>query len=192
MRQPIFTLLERHFEEAFACLCFSIVAVCVMLQVILRYVFNTGLIWTEELSSFAMVWGVYMGASLAIRERYHVRILVGVVALPRLIGLPLILVGDFLLLVFCIFMMFIGAEYLTMLWQHPTISPALNINQFWPHSIVVIAYLLIALRVMQIYVGWFREGRLDLPGMPTEFQSTATDSLHSKAEAHKKDALSHE
>ena len=78
MKIPILTLLDRHFEEAIACLCLATVAVCVIMLVFLRYVFNTGLIWTLELSSFAMVWCVSMGASLAIRERYHVRILVGV------------------------------------------------------------------------------------------------------------------
>ena len=31
----------------------------------------------------SMVWSVYMGASLCVRERFHIRILAGVMVLPR-------------------------------------------------------------------------------------------------------------
>ena len=78
--------LERNFEELICCTCLSVIAVAVFAQVIARYVFEIALHWTEETASIAMVWAVYMGASLCVRERFHIRILVGVQALPTRFG----------------------------------------------------------------------------------------------------------
>ncbi|MCQ1060805.1 TRAP transporter small permease [Photobacterium sp. ZSDE20] len=162
--------IERYFEEYIACACIVTVSACVILQVILRYAFNTGLSWTEELASFAMVWAVYMGASLGIRERYHVRILAFVVLLPKKISTLFIALGDVILLLFCFFMITVGYEYLTLLWQQPSYSPSLNISIFWPHSIVVLGYILISLRILQIYINWFNSNKDFAPGLPDEYR----------------------
>jgi TRAP-type C4-dicarboxylate transport system permease small subunit len=44
------------------------------------------------------------------------------------------------------------------------ISQTLSISNFWPETIIVIAYSLMLLRLVQIYVKWFRDGRKGLPG----------------------------
>ena len=73
--KTIIKLLESKFEEIFACLALVIISLCVISQVISRYVFNFGITWTEELAGFAMPWAIYMGAALGVRERFHIRIL---------------------------------------------------------------------------------------------------------------------
>ena len=80
--KTIIKLFESKFEEIFACLALVIISLCVISQVISRYVFNFGITWTEELAGFAMPWAIYMGAALGVRERFHIRILVGVRSLP--------------------------------------------------------------------------------------------------------------
>ena len=73
--------LERHFEELICCVCLSVIAIAVFAQVVARYVFQVALHWTEETAAMCMVWAVYMGAALCVRERFHIRIIVGVAAL---------------------------------------------------------------------------------------------------------------
>lgn len=43
-------------------------------EVVLRYVFKHSLIFTEELSRYLMVWIVFLGSALAIRDEAHIRI----------------------------------------------------------------------------------------------------------------------
>lgn len=162
--KTIIKLFESKFEEIFACLALVIISLCVISQVISRYVFNFGITWTEELAGFAMPWAIYMGAALGVRERFHIRILIGVRSLPMLIQYMIIFLGDFLWLAFNIFMIKYGIDYLELMWDLPTISPTLSISHFWPETIIVIAYSLMLLRLVQIYVKWFREGRKGLPG----------------------------
>ena len=162
--KKIFNFLESKFEEIFACVALVIISLCVIFQVISRYVFNFGITWTEELAGFAMPWAIYMGAALGVRERFHIRILVGVRSFPMLIQYLIIFIGDFLWLAFNIFMIKYGIDYLKLMWEFPVISQTLSISNFWPETIIVIAYSLMLLRLVQIYVKWFRDGRKGLPG----------------------------
>jgi C4-dicarboxylate transporter DctQ subunit len=160
--------LERHFEEAICCIGLSVVATCVFLQVIMRYGFNTALQWTEEVAAIGMVWAVYMGASLCVRERFHIRIMAGVMLLPRMAAKAVIVISDVLWAAFSIFMLWVGVDYLDVLWRFTSRTPSLGIDEFWPQSIVVIGYALMLLRLAQIYVIWVRGGGRGMPGMRPE------------------------
>lgn len=163
-KRSAWSILEAHFEEILSCAALAIIACCVIAQVVSRYAFNLGLTWTEELAGFAMPWAIYMGAALGVRERFHIRILVGVRQLPRALQFGLIYLGDLMWLAFNIFMIRYGIEYLHLLWERPTISPSLSISRFWPETIVVIAYALMLLRLVQIYWKWMQTDRAELPG----------------------------
>jgi TRAP-type C4-dicarboxylate transport system permease small subunit len=57
----------------------------------LRYLFNSPLIWAEEISRYTMVWGTMIGVALAYRALQHIRIDILVEVLPR----PAIIVCKF-------------------------------------------------------------------------------------------------
>ena len=165
-------LLGRHFEEVLSCTCIAIIAICVFAQVVARYVFGIALHWPEEVASMAMVWAVYMGAAFCVKERFHIRILVGVKALPTGLGRWVIIFADFLWAFFCIFMMVVGVDYLSTAWKFASISPSLGINQFYPQTILVIGY---ALMLILLYMEWYKDGGHGLPGMLDEEWGDATE-----------------
>lgn len=157
--------LERHFEELICCTCLVIIAVAVFAQVVARYVFEVALHWTEETAAMAMVWAVYTGASLCVRERFHIRIMVAVQALPERFGKVVVFVADLLWAFFCVFMLKVSCDYLYIFWRFPETSPSLGINQFYPQTILIIGYGLMLLRLIQTYIVWWRDGAEGLPGM---------------------------
>lgn len=159
---------DRHFEEVICCTCLVVIAVAVFSQVVARYVFEIALHWTEEAASIAMVWAVYTGASLCVRERFHIRIMIAVQSLPQRFGRFIIYIADCLWAFFCLFMIRVSWDYLTILWRFPETSPSLGINQFYPQSILIIGYLLMLLRLIQTYIQWHYGGREGLPGMLDE------------------------
>lgn len=160
--------LERHIEELICCTCLVIIAVAVFSQVVARYIFEVALHWTEETASMAMVWAVYTGASLCVRERFHIRIMVAVQLLPEGFGNVVIVMADILWAAFCVFMLKVSYDYLYTFWRFPETSPSLGINQFYPQTILVIGYGLMLLRLIQTYVVWWRDGMNGLPGMLQE------------------------
>ena len=155
-----------------------LIAVCVFAQVVSRYVFSTAITWTEELAGFAMVWAVYMGASLCVRERFHIRILVAVHALPARLGRYVIFLADIAWAAFSVLMLQVSWAYLEVLWHFPSYSPSLGVNQFYPQSILIIGYGLMLLRLVQTYVLWLRAGAEGLPGMLVEDGDKTHDEEH--------------
>jgi len=169
--------LERHFEELICSVCLCVIAVSVFAQVIARYFFHIALHWTEETAAMCMVWAVYMGASLCVRERFHIRIVVVVTALPDHFGRVIIFLADALWALFCVFMLRVSWEYLSVFWRFPETSPSLGINQFYPQTILVIGYAMMLIRLGQTYVNWWRDGGNGLPGMLAEnWDDTEVDS----------------
>jgi len=160
--------LERHLEELICCTCLVVIAISVFSQVVARYIFSTALHWTEEVAAMSMVWAVYMGASLCVRERFHIRIMVAVAALPARFGRFVIYMADICWAFFSLFMMKVSYDFLAVAWKFPSLSPSLGINQFYPQTILLIGYGLMLIRLIQTYVDWYRDGAEGLPGMLAE------------------------
>ena len=172
--------LERHFEELICCSCLAVIAVSVFAQVVARYIFQVALHWTEETAAICMVWAVYMGASLCVRERFHIRIMVAVQALPTRFGKFVIFIADIFWAFFCLFMLHVSWDYLSVFWRFTETSPSLGIDQFYPQTILVIGYGLMLIRLIQSYYVWWREGHKGLPGMleEEEWEKTDKDQEH--------------
>ena len=66
-------LVDLYFRslKALVALCLALMVLLVLGNVILRYVFNTGLTLSEELSRWLFVYLVFLGAVVALRERAH-------------------------------------------------------------------------------------------------------------------------
>ena len=60
------------------CLMFGTIIV----QIVLRYVFNAPLVWTDEAASYLFVWVAFLGWAMATRKRVHIGISVIVDKLP--------------------------------------------------------------------------------------------------------------
>ena len=165
----VWRFTERHFEEIIGCSCLIIIATSVFLEVILRYFFDTGLAWTSEIAGFSMVWMVYMGASLGVRERFHIRILVGVMTLPGQWPKRFVMLSDAAWIVFDGIMLWYGVIFLHTSLIRTNVSPDLGINLFWPQTIIVIGYGLMIVRLIQIYYRWYSSGAQGIPGLPDEY-----------------------
>ena len=170
---------ERHLEELVCCTCLVVIAVSVFAQVLARYVFEVALHWTEEVAAMCMVWAVYTGASLCVRERLHIRIIVAIQALPVTTGRMVIFAADACWAGFCLLMIRVSWEYLAVYWKFTSLSPSLGINQFYPQSILFIGYLLMLVRLTQTYVQWYKSGAEGIPGMlDEEWKETPAKGKH--------------
>jgi TRAP-type C4-dicarboxylate transport system permease small subunit len=68
-----YRILSRLIEIAII-IGIAFIVTIVTSEVVLRYVFKHSLIFTEELSRYLMVWIVFLGSALAIRDEAHIRI----------------------------------------------------------------------------------------------------------------------
>jgi len=152
------TLLERNFEEIICACLLLVMGALVFLQVIMRYVFSDPLSWSDEIAIYCMVWSVYIGGSLAVRERVHIRVLNGILAFRGPVRLALVIFSDALWAAANILLVWQGMVLELSFWEQPYISPALGIDQKWPYLIVPLGFALMTLRLGQIYYRWLVHG----------------------------------
>lgn len=101
-RGPVIRLLE-----AFLAFCLIAMVVMVFGNVVLRYGFDSGIVVSEELSRFAFIWLVFVGAVVAMHEGAHLGVDSLVKVLPRG-GKIVCLVASELLILACCAMFFWG------------------------------------------------------------------------------------
>ncbi|SEO35092.1 TRAP-type C4-dicarboxylate transport system, small permease component [Paracoccus alcaliphilus] len=167
-RSRVVRFFDLYAEESIACALIVLMTFCVLLQVFSRYFYDLGVHWTEEVAAYSMVWAVYLGAIVGIRHHFHIRMLLLVQKLPRGFGLASIMLGDVLWMGFNILMIIYASDYLIRLFSFVNASVSLGIEQEWLHSIILIAYVLMSVRVIQVYVLWFRGGCIGLPAREHE------------------------
>lgn len=61
--------------EAYASFAILLIMTLVMFAaVVSRYVFNSSIVWAEELSRYLFVWFVFISASYAVITKAHIRV----------------------------------------------------------------------------------------------------------------------
>ena len=150
----IIGLFDKYFEEVLCAVCLVTMSSCIMLQVVLRYIFGEASAWVEEISIIGMVGGVYFGAALAVRNKDHLRIVFILNLLPKWLKTIMIIFSDILWMGFLIFLLLQSIEYMKLMFDTHHILPGLGIENRWPQLIVPIALVLMIIRMVQVYVRW--------------------------------------
>jgi C4-dicarboxylate transporter DctQ subunit len=95
----VFRILSRTVEAAVVAISTVIVGV-VVVEVGLRYLFSSSLIFTEELARYLMVWVVFLGSAIAVRDGAHIRISMLLNRLPPSVQRWVTVIAEVLTLVF--------------------------------------------------------------------------------------------
>ncbi|NLA90824.1 MAG: TRAP transporter small permease [Synergistaceae bacterium] len=78
--------LDEHFEEYILSGLLVVITIIMMLQVIMRYVFNASLSWAEEASRYAFVWSALVSIGYTIKEDSILKVTTLLEALPERLG----------------------------------------------------------------------------------------------------------
>lgn len=137
-------------------------ALMVFGNVALRYLFNSGITVSEELSRYFFVWLTFIGAVVTFREGAHL----GVETLVRRFGRPgrlICMAASDLLILGCCAVFFIGT------WQqaginYTNISPVTGLNMLFVYGIGFFTGgaigLMVALRLLRIAFGQVTEAEI--------------------------------
>lgn len=107
-------------------LCLAVMVVLVFTNVVLRYVFNSGIATSEELSRWLLVWLTFLGAIVALRQHAHLGVDTLVRALPPR-GKLLCFVISYALMLYADSLLTIGSWKQAVLTFHDS-APASGIS----------------------------------------------------------------
>lgn len=120
----------------------ALMVVMVFSNVVLRYVFNSGITVSEELSRFCFLWLIFVGSVVAMRERGHLGVDSLIARLPRSGKVLFVLVSNALMLWVC-YLFFVGSWRQTVVgWG--TLKPATGIPMAFHYATGLVMSLGIA------------------------------------------------
>jgi TRAP-type transport system small permease protein len=79
-------------------LALTVMVVLIFGNVVLRYVFNTGIAWAEEIARLMFVWMIFLGAIIAMRKHAHIGVEMLQERLPRPARLACAIVSHLLMI----------------------------------------------------------------------------------------------
>lgn len=149
MLRRLWTGVETLALAALIALFVAMIVACT-LQVIWRYVFDSPLVWSEELAKFLFIWVGYLSAWIAWKYRAHIALgavtMLGSDQVQRISNW----IVEAIVLAFCLYTLPAGFRIVSLTHLQP--SAALQL----PMSVVYAGYLaMVVLIALDIMVGWF-------------------------------------
>lgn len=133
-----------NFEEIFSSFFIIVTTVLVMVNVVLRYFFRTGIYWSEEVATGCFVWSVFLGAAAGYKRKAHVGVDMLVNMASDSVKKTVTIVVDLILLLINGYISYIAVIYLSLSYRKPT--PVLGIS-----SVTISSSILVSFALMTIY-----------------------------------------
>ena len=154
MRIPAFLA---NVERDVANISLAALVLILGLQVFFRYVLQTGLSWSEEVSRFLFVGYVYISASYAVQRGTHIRVNVGVDLLPVRFKRPARFVADTVWIGFNALVVVSGWVLVKEMIAHPVYSTSLFLPLSIIYAVIPLSHALMIIRIVQT---WFTDDSL--------------------------------
>jgi len=135
-------------EEAFLAFLLAAMVIVTFTQVVARYVFNSGVIWALELTTYLFAWLVILGISYGIRVHSHIGVDAAVKLLPpagqKSAGLIAVLAG---ILYAALLLYGSWDQVVGILYVYEFETEDLGIPLWIPHSVLIFGFTLMIWRM---------------------------------------------
>ena len=135
----------------------AVMVIITCLQVILRYVFDSGIVWGLEATSYAFLWMVLLGLSYGVRTNSHIAVDFLLTRLPGKSRRLLLLLAVALGLIYTLTMLYGTYIYIERLYLLEIDAQNIPLPKWLLSSILPFGFFLLLLRLLQlakqIYVG---------------------------------------
>lgn len=125
-------------------LLFAVMVGVIFLQIIMRYVFNNSLTWSEELGRFIFQWLTWIGISLGARLGQHIKISILTDRLSYRLAHAFNILADLIVIVICVITLYYGIEISKLFLGSKFVT--LKISLAWGYSAVVVGCSLMTIR----------------------------------------------
>lgn len=124
----------------------SITVLVVIVNVALRYLFNDGLFWAEEVATSSFIWSVFIGSAAAYRYKMHIGIDLLSRFGPHAWRAFIAVIIDSMMLVINGYIVYLSVLFI--LANKLKRTPVLDIPAFYVNSALTVGFFLMALYAM--------------------------------------------
>ncbi len=154
----MFRKLWDHLEEYLLVSSLVVTVFLVFMQVVMRYVFQNSLSWSEELARYLFLWQIWLGASYAAKKKAHLRIEAFLDLVPPGARRGVDLFALLVWFGFSVFLAWKGSELAMILFNRGQVSPAMRMPMGYAYASVPVGAGLMAVRLVEQIVAFVRSG----------------------------------
>ena len=137
------SFILNNFEDLISAFFISVTTILVVINIVLRYIFNSGLVWSEEVATGCFVWSVFIGAVAVFKHRGHVGVDIIVKKMPQGVQKAVALITDIILVALNGYMSYLSILYISQ--SYTKMTPVLGISSVYISSSVLIAFVLMTI-----------------------------------------------
>jgi C4-dicarboxylate transporter DctQ subunit len=149
--------IVNHLEEGLMAFLLAVMTLLTALQVILRYLFNTGLLWSLEATSYCFAWLVLLGMSYGVRTRSHIAVELLVNRFEPGPRRTISLIALLLCLVYAALMLTGAVEFVQRLFILGNEARDIPIGRWLLTLILPLGFGLLFLRFVQAFIATWRD-----------------------------------
>jgi len=144
--------LDENIEKVLLGFFISAIVIIMLLQIVMRYLFNNSLPWTEEFCRYCYIYVMFIGMSFAIKEGSHLRVDALVELLPIRLREVIIVLVD--LFVFALLVLMFVSSLTTVhdAYLVGNYSPGLKFPFFILYCSVPVGFGLSIVRYIENYI----------------------------------------
>jgi len=146
----MFLRLLNRAEEGIITLLLVAMTLLVFLEVVMRFVFNSGFMWAQELTLHLSAWFVLFGASYGLKVGAHIGVDAFIKTLPPLAQRVLSSVAVLFSLIYCGLFIYGSWIYLAKMKKIQMELEDLPVETWIAHSILVIGLAFLSIRLLQL------------------------------------------
>lgn len=140
------------FEENFISLLLVSMTLLVFSEVVLRFGFNMGISWSQEVTLYMMAWFVLFGASYGVKVGAHIAVDSFVKIFPKTMRRAMGVLSVSVCIAYCIIFMIGAWGYLSKLHQISLEMEDLEIQRWMSESIILLGFIFMIFRFIQLLI----------------------------------------
>ena len=168
-----------RFEDYLAAALLASITLLTFTQVVLRYVFDTGLIWALEATTYLFGWLVLIGMSIGVRTNSHIAVDLLLSALPPRVRRLGVFIGIAFCLAYALLMFYGSATLISQLRTFGSLAHDIPLPRWILLLSLPLGFALLSMRILQVGVGVMR-GTSDGLGAANEGAPDISDAAESR------------
>lgn len=173
-------------EEYMLCASLVLTTLIIFAQIIMRSVFNNSLTWSEELTRYIFIWQIWLGVSIAQKEKQHIKVeLLFNFFKGERFRAAIDIVATLILIAFNIFLVVNGSELVRQMYVRNNVSGAMRLPLYIVYAVLPLSAFLLSLRLIgQVAADVrFLRGKGASPVLPDVAEAAALEAEAAAEEA---------
>ncbi len=138
-------LLDEHIEEWLLIMLYTAMLLIASAQVLFRYVINLSISWSQDLITYILIWSVFIGISLTVKKRRHIKVELAYVIFSEQTQFFLKILSNVIFMIFCVFYSYFAIlKVNNLIFINPQISDSTGLSM-WMIQIAIPIGLLLSL-----------------------------------------------